>query len=290
MGNTAGKKEGVGDDYAPSPKDDFQFDFTQPSAGGRRGRYQQGGFDEPMDEYAPSRTLGSAFSDLQPIQRPRARTISTGTTISAHALPTVFRWDGGGKKVLIAGSFNGWKTKIQMVKSTENFMTIIELAEGEHQYKFCVDGDWKHDPKQPVVNNNLGSVNNVVSVKKTDFEVFEALAVDSSKDGHGLAAGVVSGSPPGEYSQEIPVKTAHERSSGPPILPPHLLQVILNKDTPVSCEPSLLPEPHHVMLNHLYALSIKVDKRGTSYYGKTPHTSHYTANVENSIPQVPRGW
>jgi hypothetical protein len=25
----------------------------------------------------------------------------------------------------------------------------------------------------------------------------------------------------------------------------------------MSCEPTLLPEPNHVMLNHLYALSIK---------------------------------
>lgn len=29
------------------------------------------------------------------------------------------------------------------------------------------------------------------------------------------------------------------------------------------CEPTLLPEPNHVMLNHLYALSIKV--RTTTY-------------------------
>lgn len=43
----------------------------------------------------------------------------------------------------------------------------------------------------------------------------------------------------------------------PPILPPHLLQVILNKDTPLACEPTLLPRPNHVMLNHMYALSIK---------------------------------
>lgn len=35
------------------------------------------------------------------------------------------------------------------------------------------------------------------------------------------------------------------------------LQVILNKDTPVQCDPNVLPEPNHVMLNHLYALSIK---------------------------------
>lgn len=31
----------------------------------------------------------------------------------------------------------------------------------------------------------------------------------------------------------------------------------MNKDTGISCDPALLPEPNHVMLNHLYALSIK---------------------------------
>lgn len=35
-----------------------------------------------------------------------------------------------------------------------------------------------------------------------------------------------------EYSQEIPVDKPW--GAGPPVLPPHLLQVILNKDTPLS--------------------------------------------------------
>lgn len=30
------------------------------------------------------------------------------------------------------------------------------------------------------------------------------------------------------------------------------------------CDPALLPEPNHVMLNHLYALSIKVRYRANS--------------------------
>lgn len=33
-----------------------------------------------------------------------------------------------------------------MVKSHGDFVTIIDLPEGEHQYKFYVDGEWKHDP------------------------------------------------------------------------------------------------------------------------------------------------
>lgn len=40
------------------------------------------------------------------------------------------------------------------------------------------------------------------------------------------------GSPSGEYCQDVPPRKPGEKHSGPPILPPHLLQVILNKDTP----------------------------------------------------------
>uniref|UniRef100_A0A3Q3DYM5 Protein kinase, AMP-activated, beta 1 non-catalytic subunit, a n=1 Tax=Hippocampus comes TaxID=109280 RepID=A0A3Q3DYM5_HIPCM len=84
--------------------------------------------------------------------------------------PTVFRWKGDGKEVYLSGSFNNWANKIPLIRSQNTFVTIVELPEGEHQYKFYV---------------------------------------------------------------------------------------ILNKDTGISCDPALLPEPNHVMLNHLYALSIK---------------------------------
>lgn len=125
------------------------------------------------------------------------------------------------------------------------------------------------------LENDMGSKNNLVAVKQSDFEVFQALAKDSED---------VTNSAQKEYGQEIPVDKPW--GAGPPVLPPHLLQVILNKDTPLSvcqikqslfsfipikfnlfffllyqsraqCEPTLLPEPNHVMLNHLYALSIK---------------------------------
>lgn len=159
--------------------------------------------------------------------RPRANTVSEGTKItvgSKQALPTVFRWEGGGTEVLISGTFSEWKT-IPMVKSHSDFVTIIDLPEGDHQYKFCVDGEWKHDTSLKIVDNGMGSKNNMVSVKQSDFEVFQALAKDSEG---GLNDG------PKDYSQEIPPTKPWEKVSGPPILPPHLLQVILNKDTPLS--------------------------------------------------------
>lgn len=40
-----------------------------------------------------------------------------------------------------------------MVKSHGDFVTIIDLPEGEHQYKYFVDGEWRHDPS--VVSSNI---------------------------------------------------------------------------------------------------------------------------------------
>lgn len=79
-------------------------------------------------------------------QRPRSNTVSEGTKVTdSKVLPTVFKWEGGGKQVYISGTFTGWKT-LPMVKSHGDFVTIIDLPEGEHQYKFFVDGEWRHDP------------------------------------------------------------------------------------------------------------------------------------------------
>ncbi|KAI5622634.1 5'-AMP-activated protein kinase subunit beta-1 isoform X1 [Silurus asotus] len=170
------------------------------------------------------------------------------------ARPTVFRWTGAGKEVYLSGSFDNWANKIPLTRSQNNFVTIVDLPEGEHQYKFYVDGLWTHDPSEPVVTNQLGTINNIIQVKKTDFEVFDALMVDSQKCSD---MSDLSSSPPGPYHQDAYIPKQDEKFKSPPILPPHLLQVILNKDTGISCDPALLPEPNHVMLNHLYALSIK---------------------------------
>uniref|UniRef100_A0A8K9Y0R9 Protein kinase, AMP-activated, beta 1 non-catalytic subunit, a n=1 Tax=Oncorhynchus mykiss TaxID=8022 RepID=A0A8K9Y0R9_ONCMY len=107
---------------------------------------------------------------------------------------------------------------------------IVDLPMIEHtdsKNKFYVDGTWTHDPAE---------------VSRVYATVLENVSMMLKN---------LSSSPPGPCL---------------PILPPHLLQVILNKHTGISdklfafphqCDPALLPEPNHVMLNHLYSLSIK---------------------------------
>ncbi|XP_026281601.1 5'-AMP-activated protein kinase subunit beta-1 isoform X3 [Frankliniella occidentalis] len=223
--------------YLSSTEEEEQPYYTKPTS------------NSSSMQHSKDHSADGEFS-MQP-SRPRSNTISEGSKIEEppgeKVLPTVFKWDGGGKQVYISGTFTEWKV-IPMVKSHGDFVTIIDLPEGEHQYKFMVDGEWKHDPSVKIIHNDVGTKNNMVSVKRSDFEVFQALAKDSES---------VSQTIQSDYCQEIPQNKPWEKVPGPPILPPHLLQVILNKDTPLSCEPTLLPEPNHVMLNHLYALSIK---------------------------------
>lgn len=256
MGNTtSGKRHNSGDDSGPTITANNRLADTS--------------LEEADFDYSAVFKRGSRDLSIDHYQRPRSNTVTHSPVQTEKVLPTVFRWEGGGKEIYLSGSFNNWKTKIQLAKSNVrqtdrnkqrleeegngDFFTILNLPEGEHQYKFLVDGLWVHDPDEPTVPNALGTLNNVVLVRKSDFEVFEALAIDSEncrrKNDFNTA-------PPGAYGQDMPPRRA-EKVHGPPFIPPHLLQVILNKDTPAHCEPTLLPEPNHVMLNHLYALSIK---------------------------------
>lgn len=59
------------------------------------------------------------------------------------------------EKVLFSGA--PWKSSIQQgntasylfsLHSHNDFVAILDLPEGEHQYKFFVDGQWVHDPSE----------------------------------------------------------------------------------------------------------------------------------------------
>lgn len=61
-------------------------------------------------------------------------------------------------KVLFSGT--PWRGSIQSITaingvvslfslhSHNDFVAILDLPEGEHQYKFFVDGQWVHDPSE----------------------------------------------------------------------------------------------------------------------------------------------
>lgn len=64
-------------------------------------------------------------------------------------------------KVEVFGNFNDWASGFEMTKEGDVFTYTMELANGEYEYKFVVDGtEWINDP----ANSNQKNGNNVVTV------------------------------------------------------------------------------------------------------------------------------
>ena len=68
----------------------------------------------------------------------------------------------------------------------------------------------------------VGSHNNVITIQQADFEAFAALDMDSATTNVKHKRGGET-----EFGQEIPAMSSFESKPGPPILPPHLLQVYI---------------------------------------------------------------
>ncbi|CBI36807.3 hypothetical protein VitviT2T_021011 [Vitis vinifera] len=86
-------------------------------------------------------------------------------------IPTRFVWPYGGRRVLLSGSFTRWSEHIPMspIEGCPTvFQVIWSLAPGYHQYKFFVDGEWRHDEHQPFVSGNYGVVNTIFLPREPD--------------------------------------------------------------------------------------------------------------------------
>ncbi|XP_020086691.1 sucrose nonfermenting 4-like protein isoform X2 [Ananas comosus] len=86
-------------------------------------------------------------------------------------IPTRFVWPYGGRRVFLTGSFTRWSEHIPMspVEGCPTvFQVICSLTPGIHQYKYFVDGDWRHDERQPHVTGSYGVVNTLLLTQSAD--------------------------------------------------------------------------------------------------------------------------
>jgi hypothetical protein len=88
-------------------------------------------------------------------------------TTSDNVVPTVFKWEHGGKHVYITGTFNNWERQIPMHRSGNDFTYVHNLKRGKHAFKFVVDDEWRYAPDQPTIADVEGQINNFIDV--SDF-------------------------------------------------------------------------------------------------------------------------
>lgn len=113
--------------------------------------------------------------------------------VDSNEYPVVFKWSSqkyNARTVHLAGSWDQWKRKMPLVKSTNDFSTIINLNPGmqplvgkggealltyttigRYEYKFLVDGKWMVDEEMSKTDNPMGSQNNVINIDEADFAV-----------------------------------------------------------------------------------------------------------------------
>ncbi|KAI8804373.1 5'-AMP-activated protein kinase beta subunit, interation domain-containing protein [Cladochytrium replicatum] len=204
-------------------------------------------------------------------------------------IPIIVSWNSGGKTVYVTGTFNNWKQKVRLSKSTTDFTTVVDMPPGTHRFKFIVDDEWKCSEELPIASDPDGNLVNYLEVKDEygDHQGDGLDGLSTLGDVAPSAPGDAGSSPSGSYTNEIPgyllyppppkqqlsASPSHPRhhqrtpssekqqyilpSEPPPQLPAHLEKVLLNSNQVSVEDPSLLPVPNHVSLNHLYACSIR---------------------------------
>ncbi|CAL9135186.1 Dual specificity phosphatase, catalytic domain [Musa troglodytarum] len=80
-----------------------------------------------------------------------------------------FVWSNGcreGDEVFLVGDFtNNWKEPIKAVhKGGSKFEAELRLRHGKYNYKFIINGQWRHSPALPAESDECGNVNNVIRV------------------------------------------------------------------------------------------------------------------------------
>jgi 5'-AMP-activated protein kinase, regulatory beta subunit len=247
----------------------------------------------PLQRSSSDASMTMLDADPGGQQRPALDPATFESFLNNDTVPTVFRWEHGGRQVYITGTFNGWSRQIPMHRSGNDFTYIHNLKRGKHAFKFIVDDEWRFAPDQPTVADIEGRINNFIDV--TDFKAYtgdrefekekaaaaygysnidttELLLLSGadadSKEAATMAPppvaddvpeGAVSGSNKPDRDGEVYSNTMPDMddyTKEPPPLPPHLRHIILNKP-PQLQDTAALPVPQHVALNHLYCTAIK---------------------------------
>lgn len=257
----------TGQEFAPKPA--------------QQGVYPQGGSFGYHDAHTyeaqqPQQMAYQQTSGDAPMSSDDVDPKLVGGWLDDETVPTVFRWEHGGRQVYITGTFNGWSRQIPMHRSGNDFTYIHNLKRGKHAFKFIVDDEWRFAPDQPTVADIEGRINNFIDV--TDFKAYtgdrefekekaaaeygtyslpDSNDVQPLDDIESIDVKEMADRPDrdGEiFSQTMP--DLDEYTKEPPPLPPHLRHIILNKP-PQLQDTAALPVPQHVALNHLYCTAIR---------------------------------
>ncbi|MCZ6836635.1 MAG: isoamylase early set domain-containing protein [Planctomycetota bacterium] len=76
-----------------------------------------------------------------------------------------------GRKISVAGDFNGWSPGVTMLKLREDsgvFQALVDMPPGKYQYRIVIDGKWQADRyNEEMQLNAYGEPNSVIVVPES---------------------------------------------------------------------------------------------------------------------------
>ncbi|CEG83031.1 Putative Mannose-1-phosphate guanylyltransferase [Rhizopus microsporus] len=151
--------------------------------------------------------------------------------------------------------------------NTHDFSAVLELPPGTHRLKFIVDDEWKCSNDLETATDPDGNLVNYLQVMDEEEEerlgegeediVSSTESIDEEYTNTIPPELLMLSESTESDGQRKPSADWEKKQPQPPILPPHLDKVLLNSQTVSEEDNSVLHEPNHVTLNHLYACSIK---------------------------------
>ncbi|OBT97378.1 hypothetical protein VE01_04259 [Pseudogymnoascus verrucosus] len=210
-------------------------------------------------------------------------------------VPTEFHWFGPAEKVYVTGTIFQWsrKSKLYPIPGKKDaFSAIIHVRPGTHHIRFIVDGNMLISPNLPTTVDFGNNLVNYIEVSADDLpkdsqaqgqaqpsksQEGRQQREEAKPAGQGADAKQPRTKPmiPHEhYTSTVPqylldldkaedspayqyAASAIVKLPTPPSLPGFLGKPILNAQTPVKDDNSVLNMPNHTVLNHLATSSIK---------------------------------
>lgn len=69
--------------------------------------------------------------------------------------------DGAKDDVQLSGDWNDWKAIQMFHEGAGTWSVVTPVPPGPHEFKFIVDGEWKHSERHPTIGIDETSLNNV---------------------------------------------------------------------------------------------------------------------------------
>ncbi|GAB0489157.1 hypothetical protein MMPV_000373 [Pyropia vietnamensis] len=109
---------------------------------------------------------------------------------------TEFVWaDGANHDVRLSGAWNGWMP-VQMYHEGGGMWSVVTpVPAGTHEFKFVVDGEWRHSTRHPTVGEDESTMNNIRVIRGPP-------KVNGGKKGANSPGAGSHGSSPGGRSRE----------------------------------------------------------------------------------------